>query len=107
MDQIAHKFYLFVCVRNFSIYEFFLEQDRQFNNVEQVTSPRSSLKCASTPIEPTSTRRCSAMKVRILIARIPSSEDEVLRLNVKMLMHQPPIRHHYAIPFSKSPGNVT
>jgi hypothetical protein len=47
------------------------------------------------------------MKVRILTARIPPSEDEVLRLNVKMLMHQPPIRYHYAIPPNKSPGNVT
>ena len=38
VDQIAYKFYVFVCVRNFSTYEFFLEQDGQFNNVEQVES---------------------------------------------------------------------
>jgi hypothetical protein len=38
VDQIAYKFHLFVCVLKFSIYEFFLDQDRQFNNVEQVES---------------------------------------------------------------------
>jgi hypothetical protein len=38
VDEIGYEFYLFVGVRNFSIDEFFLGQDRQFNNIEQVES---------------------------------------------------------------------
>jgi hypothetical protein len=32
LDEITNELYLCGCVRNFSICEFFLDQDRQFNN---------------------------------------------------------------------------
>jgi hypothetical protein len=38
LDEITNELYLCGCVRNFSICEFFLDQDRQFNNIQQVES---------------------------------------------------------------------
>jgi len=38
LDEITNEHYLCSCVRNFSICEFFLDQDRQFNNIQQVES---------------------------------------------------------------------
>jgi len=38
VDQVAYELYLFTGVRDLSIYEFFLDQDRQFNGIEQVES---------------------------------------------------------------------
>jgi hypothetical protein len=38
VDQVAYELYLFAGVCNLSIYEFFLDQDRQFNGIEQVES---------------------------------------------------------------------
>jgi hypothetical protein len=38
LNEIAYEFNLVVRVRNLALYEFFLDQHRQFNDIEQVQS---------------------------------------------------------------------